>query len=204
MTQQSALIRIVDDDPTVCEAQSFFLRLAGFDVVSYNNPLDFFRFDDHRRPGCVILDVRMPQMSGIEVQVRMQKEGINLPVIFLSAHGDIEMAIGCVKRGAFNFLVKPPEPEKLSELVAQAVKKNRDDQRQADYVRSLEAQFFELTQAESQIAVMVAKGLSNKTIAEALEVSERTVQTHRSSVYLKLDCTNAVEVAEFLHDLKGE
>ncbi len=145
----------------------------------------------------------MPQMSGIEVQKRMLEEKINLPIIFLSAHGDIEMAINCVHRGAFNFLVKPPEPEKLSELVASAVKKCLLDLRMTKYIQSLQAQFARLTQAESQIAIMVAKGLPNKIIAEALEISERTVQTHRSNIYSKLDCSNAVELAEFFHDMNG-
>ncbi len=202
-TELSVLIRIVDDDPTVCEAQSFFLQMAGFDVVSYSNPKDFLAKDDRSRPGCMILDVRMPEMSGLELQMEMKRQAIDLPIIFLSAHGDIEMAIDCVQKGAFNFLVKPPVPEKLLELVEDAVKKNRQDRRQAQYVAQLRAQLETLTPAERQVAVMIAKGLTNKVVAETLGVSERTVQTQRANVYAKLDCENAVEVAEFLHEAEG-
>lgn len=199
----AVLIRIVDDDLTVCEAQSFFLRMAGFDVATYENPKDFLSKDDLSRPGCMILDVRMPEMTGLELQMEMKRQKIDLPIIFLSAHGDIEMAIDCVQKGAFNFLVKPPVPEKLLELVEEAVKKNRQDRRQAQYVAQLQAQFETLTPAERRVAVMIAKGLSNKVVAETLGVSERTVQTQRANVYAKLECENAVEVSEFLHETES-
>lgn len=117
----SPVVRIVDDDASVCESQSFFLQLAGFRTRSFSSAEDFLRDDDAEAPGCIILDVRMGGMTGIELQQELNRRGSDLPIIFLSAHGDIEMAMSCVEAGAFNFLVKPPEPEKLQSLVTKAV-----------------------------------------------------------------------------------
>lgn len=103
----SPVVRIVDDDASVCESQSFFLQLAGFRTRSFSSAEDFLRDDDAEAPGCIILDVRMGGMTGIELQQELNRRGSDLPIIFLSAHGDIEMAMSCVEAGAFNFLVKP-------------------------------------------------------------------------------------------------
>lgn len=196
-------VRLVDDDPTVLESQSFFLQLCGWETKTYESAADFLANDDLERCGCLILDVRMPGMTGLELQDEINKRGIDLPIIFLSAHGDIEMAIQCMQKGAFNFLVKPPEPEKLRTIVENAIKKNQTDRRQKEYVEELTRVFNTLTKTEKQIAYLVAKGLTNAAIADLQEISERTVQTHRSSVYEKLDVENAVELSEFLRDMNA-
>lgn len=196
-------VRLVDDDPTVLESQSFFLQLCGWETKIYESAVDFLEFDDFDRCGCLVLDVRMPGMTGLELQDEIIKRGIDLPIIFLSAHGDIEMAIQCMQKGAFNFLVKPAEPEKLRTIVENAIKKNQTDRRQKVYVEDLTRVFNTLTKTEKQIAYLVAKGLTNSAIADLQEISERTVQTHRSSVYEKLDVENAVELSEYLRDMNA-
>ena len=113
-TTQS-LIRLVDDDESVLKAQSLFLEMAGFKVKAYNSAISFLDNDDFSVTGCLVLDVRMPHMSGIELQNELIRRGCDLPIIFLSAHGDIEMAVDAVHRGAKTFLVKPPRLEKLLE-----------------------------------------------------------------------------------------
>lgn len=203
MKNLTPIVRIVDDDPTVCESQSFFLQLAGFQTVTYQDPKQFLEQDDWERPGCIILDVRMPGLSGIEVQQTLNEAGVNLPIIFLSAHGDIEMAMSCVEKGAFNFLVKPPEPEKLQSLVTKAVEKNKQDRRQRSYVESLKRSFEQLTAAEKTVAHQIAKGMTNLQISELLSISDRTVQTHRARIYQKLDVENPVELNEFIREMSG-
>ncbi len=195
------IVRLIDDDPTVLDSQSFFLRLCGWKTQTYSNANDFLELDDLKHPGCVVLDVRMPGMTGLELQDEIVHRKIDLPIIFLSAHGDIEMAIACLKKGAFDFLEKPAEPEKLQKLVEDAIKKNQIDRREAEYKNKLKEAFGGLTKSEKQIAYLVAKGLSNPDISQLLEISERTVQMHRSSVYKKLNVTNAVEVADFVRDM---
>ncbi len=201
MANLTPLVRIVDDDPTICESQSFFLQLAGWQTVTYQDPNTFLERDDWARPGCIILDVRMPSLSGLEVQKELNKRGVDLPVIFLSAHGDIEMAMNCVEQGAFNFLVKPPLPEKLKDLVEKAIKLNKSQRRIKKEAMELQRLFSSLTSTEQLVARQVAKGLSNKLIGEVLGMSERTVQSHRGKIFSKLDVENAVELFQFLSDM---
>ena len=201
MANLTPLVRIVDDDPTICESQSFFLQLAGWQTVTYQNPNTFLERDDWARPGCIILDVRMPSLSGLEVQKELNKRGVDLPVIFLSAHGDIEMAMNCVEQGAFNFLVKPPLPEKLKDLVEKAIKLNKSQRRIKKEAMELQRLFSSLTSTEQLVARQVAKGLSNKLVGEVLGMSERTVQSHRGKIFSKLDVENAVELFQFVSDM---
>lgn len=198
------IVRLIDDDSTVLDSQSFFLRLCGWETVTYSNAMDFLEQDDLLHPGCVVLDVRMPGMTGLELQDEIIHKKIDLPIIFLSAHGDIEMAIACLKKGAFNFLEKPAEPEKLQKLVEEAIKKNQIDRREADYRKKLKKAFDCLTKSEKQIAYLVAKGLSNSEISQLLVITERTVQAHRSAVFEKLNVANAVELADFVRDMNKE
>ncbi len=203
MANLTPLVRIVDDDPTICDSQSFFLQLAGWQTVTYQDPVTFLERDDWDRPGCIILDVRMPSLSGLEVQQELNKRGVDLPIIFLSAHGDIEMAMNCVEQGAFNFLVKPPIPEKLKDLVEKAIKLNKSQRKIKKETEELQKLFKQLTSTEQMVARQVAKGLTNKTIGEVLDMSERTVQSHRSKVFAKLDVGNAVELFQFLTDMEN-
>ncbi len=201
MANLTPLVRIVDDDPTICDSQSFFLQLAGWQTVTYQDPVTFLERDDWDRPGCIILDVRMPSLSELEVQQELNKRGVDLPIIFLSAHGDIEMAMNCVEQGAFNFLVKPPIPEKLKDLVEKAIKLNKSQRKIKKETEELQKLFNQLTSTEQMVARQVAKGLTNKMIGEVLDMSERTVQSHRSKVFAKLDVGNAVELFQFLSDM---
>ncbi|WP_302945169.1 response regulator transcription factor [Turicimonas muris] len=143
----------------------------------------------------------MPSLSGLEVQQELNKRGVDLPIIFLSAHGDIEMAMNCVEQGAFNFLVKPPIPEKLKDLVEKAIKLNKSQRKIKKETKELQKLFSQLTSTEQMVARQVAKGLTNKMIGEVLDMSERTVQSHRSKVFAKLDVGNAVELFQFLSDM---
>ena len=201
MANLTPLVRIVDDDPTICDSQSFFLQLAGWQTVTYQDPVTFLERDDWDRPGCIILDVRMPSLSGLEVQQELNKRGVDLPNKNLSAHGDIEMAMNCVEQGAFNFLVKPPIPEKLKDLVEKAIKLNKSQRKIKKETEELQKLFSQLTSTEQMVARQVAKGLTNKMIGEVLDMSERTVQSHRSKVFAKLDVGNAVELFQFLSDM---
>lgn len=194
------VIRIVDDDQTVRNALTVFLQMADLNVLCYESAGRFLNEDDFTRPGVVILDVRMPEMNGIECQMEMKRRRIELPIIFLSAHGDIEMAAEAVRAGAKNFLVKPPKSEKLLALVEEAMAESVERTKERAYGRSLDRQWMLLTPAEQRVAAMVVKGLSNSVVADALEISERTIRAHKEAIYRKLDIENAVELAEFLRE----
>ncbi len=201
----SDLIRIVDDDPTVCASLTFVLQIAGFDVVSYNSADQFLSQASGLRPGCILLDVKMPGKSGLELfQEFRRNQDLQLPVIFLTGHGDIEMAVQALHEGAFDFLVKPADPQRLLAIVTKAVELSKTLRRERREAREIEELMAKLTPAELQVAQMMAKGLTVKTIAQALEVSEQAVKSHRSSIYHKLDAINPVEVAVIVNDwLRG-
>lgn len=199
--KNTALIRIVDDDETVRNALTAFFTMADWRVAVYDNGTSFLEQSDFSVPGCVVLDVRMPGLTGIEVFDEMQKRDLKLPVVFLSAHGDIEMAVQAVQRGAETFLVKPPQPDKLLQAVEKAVADDFDLRRETQYGQTLLKQWLSLTPAERQVALLIGKGMTNATASSVLGVSERTVRGQRASIYSKLDVQNAVEMSEFLHEL---
>ena len=196
-----SVVRIVDDDESILKALTVFLSFDDWRVRTYAGAAAFLASDDFETPGCIILDVRMPGMSGLELFEELLRRGIKLPVVFLSAHGDIEMAVEAVRRGAKNFLVKPPNPEKLLEVLESVTADDWERRRKEAYAASLAEEWKKLTPAEAQVAVMVGKGLSNAFIADAVGVAERTVRAHRASIYEKLDIENAVELADFIHEL---
>jgi FixJ family two-component response regulator len=194
------LVRLIDDDETVLRAEASFLEIAGINVRCYRGAQAFLKEDDFTVPGCIVLDVRMPGMSGIELQTELKSKDVRLPIIFLSAHGDIEMAVEAVKRGALNFLTKPPRLDKLLELIGEALDKDRKRREFEAWKADLDRAWEELTAQERQVAEMVAKGLPSTVIAEAVGLTEKTVRNYRANIYNKLDVVNAVELAGFLHE----
>lgn len=196
------LVRLVDDDPTVSESLSFVLEVAGLRVKAYPSASSFLALDDSSVEGCLLLDVRMPEMSGLELQRRMKREKNSLPIVFLSAHGDIEMAVDAVQQGAADFLVKPPQPEKLVEALKRACARDHDRRLLAAELEDARCEWASLTPAEQETAVLIAKGLSSREAGELLGVSEETVRSRRSEAYAKLGARSAVETAEFLHRLR--
>lgn len=199
---KKCIVRLVDDDDSLLRAQKIFLSEFGWNVVCYRSALEFLEQDDFSRPGCLVLDVRMPQMTGIELQREIKKRDIDLPIIFLSAHGDIEMAVEAVQNGAKTFLVKPPRLDKLLEIIEESVKENIQVRKEKLFGRELKKQWDTLTPKEKQVAQMAGKGLTTGTIAQVLGMSERSVRSHRSDIYEKLDLENVAELTSFLIDLQ--
>lgn len=195
-----ALVRLVDDDPSVIRALTAFLEMDDWRVAPYGSGKAFLE-NPQEAPGCVVLDVRMPEMTGIEVQEEMRRRGMALPIIFLSAHGDIELAVDAVKRGAKTFLVKPPKPAKLLSEIEAAVREDIEAKRSEEERAELLSVWNTLTASEKEVAQLVAKGLANGAIAEVLGVAERTVRSHKAEVYGKLEVENAVETADFIREL---
>ncbi|MDL2059865.1 response regulator [Mesosutterella sp. AGMB02718] len=196
------IIRLVDDDPSVLRALRAFLTMDDWQVECYESGKDFLA-SSLEAPGCLVLDMRMPGMTGIEVQEEMIRRGERLPIIFLSAHGDIELAVDAVKRGARTFLVKPPKPGKLLSEIESACSADIERRKIEAYGESLERLWNTLTAAEQEVARLVAKGLPNSTIGSILNISERTVRSHKAEIYGKLDVANAVETADFIRDMEA-
>ena len=192
------LIRVIDDDDAMRRSWAFLIEGEGWEVVTYPNALAFLAANDCARPGCLLLDVRMPRMSGIELQDALREKGVDLPIIFISGHGDIDMAVRGLKSGAVDFLQKPVDDRKLLEAISNAVLKNLNVRRANAEVSSFRARLESLTQREREVIRLVAQGASNKAAAESLGISEKTVQVHRGSAYRKLGIHNAAEIARLL------
>lgn len=194
-SQNRPLIRLLDDDPDQLTSLELLLSGEGWDTAAYLDAREFFTADTPSRPGCLILDVRMPQMTGLEVQTELNRRQYPLPIIFLTGHGDVDMAVHTLLNGAKDFLQKPVAPERLLTSIARVVQEDLDQ-------RSLfidEAQWLKrfqtLTDRERDIVFDVIEGKLNKDIARRLGISERTVQAHRLSAYKKLDVHNVADLA---------
>lgn len=192
---ETPLIRAVDDDEDQLISLEALLSGEGWDVAAYTSARDFFVNDRPSRLGCLILDLRMPDVSGLEVQAEMKKRGITLPIIFLTGHGDIDTAVFAIRAGAEEFLQKPVQPDRLLTTVARSVQKDCDSREHPIDEAEWKSRFGRLTTREREIIRLAAKGLLNRQIAAKLDISERTVQVHRLSAYRKLDVHNTAELA---------
>lgn len=210
------IIRIVDDDPNIHDALAYFLENEGFIVRHYESAESFLINDRPEDPGCAILDVRMGEMSGIVLHDRMKKLGSKLPCIFLSAHGDVDMAVDAIEAGAVTFLSKPVRTEKLLAAIERALTIAQsltcepeqtldgtpsreaaltdEAARQAALTEAARTAFLSLSDRERQAALLAVSGLTNRQIAERLEIAVRTVEFHRAGSMRKLGCHSAAEL----------
>ena len=210
------IIRIVDDDPNIHDALAYVLENEGFIVRHYESAESFLINDRPEDPGCAILDVRMGEMSGIVLHDRMKKLGSKLPCIFLSAHGDVDMAVDAIEAGAVTFLSKPVRTEKLLAAIARALTIAQsltcepeqtldgtpsreaaltdEAARQAALTEAARTAFLSLSDRERQAALLAVSGLTNRQIAERLEIAVRTVEFHRAGSMRKLGCHSAAEL----------
>ena len=201
MQKQNYLIRILDDDPEFLDAIGFLLQTEGWKTFCSSNPEEFFaKLTD--APGCIILDVRMPALSGPEVQTRLSRIGSRLPVVFLTGHGDLDLAVHVFRAGAWDFLQKPVSKEALLAAIERALAE--DDKRRAESLsRSPLGRWQLLTEREKDIVRDVAVFLSNRAIAEKRGISERTVESHRASALKKLGVHKPAELAQLVRRIDG-
>jgi two-component system response regulator FixJ len=187
------IIHLVDDEESIRKAASFALKTAGYDVIAYTSGAEFLRTAKSAEVGCVILDVRMPEMDGLQVQTTMAARGINMPVIVLTGHGDVSVAVQAMKGGAIDFLEKPFEKAALLEAVRRAFARLDDVDLRALESSEAEVRVAALTPREQEVLEGLANGLPNKTIAYDLGCSSRTVEVHRASLMAKLEVRNLSE-----------
>ena len=196
--KEKAVIRIVDDDEGFGDAIRFMLKTDGWLVSYYSETVTFLKKDDPDVPGCIILDYQMPLVNGLEFQDILAHRGYRQPIIFLTAHADVDMAISAFRSGAADILKKPVSSEILLEAVERAVESDFAF-RQKDFRIVRYQEFYDaLTQREKQILNSVNAGLMNYQIAQRLGLSERTVETHRANAYKKVGVKDLQQLKEFL------
>lgn len=197
-----ALIRVVDDDRAVSKAIQFLLENEDWTVQVFSSGEEFLVNEAPSVPGCIILDAQMGGISGIEVHKELIARESKVPIIFLTAHGDIPMAVEAMKEGAAEFLVKPLDPEKLLQLVEKHVEWDIKRRQWSVSKEEAERRVESLTLRERQIVELVLKDLSNQEIAEALKLSRRTIECHRQVAYKKLQVNNVKELKLILEEGK--
>jgi FixJ family two-component response regulator len=187
---------IVDDDGSICEALTNLLESVRIGAQSYPSAEAFSQSWNRESAGCLLLDARLPGMSGVEFQEQMQSLGIDLPIIFMTAHGDMPMVRKVMKAGAVEFLIKPFQKEELLHAVEQAFVLDRTRREEQQIQQSIRARIDSLTDREDEVMRMVTAGLLNKQIAAELNLSEITVKIHRRRVMEKMEADSLADLVK--------
>ena len=187
------LIHIVDDEESIRRSASFMLKTSGFAVEAWPSGIAFLKEVKQLQTGCILLDVRMPEMDGLEVQRILNERGITMPVVVLTGHGDVSIAVRAMKAGAVDFLEKPFERETLLQAIDAAFERIEQSENAAARAADAAVLVGALTAREQEILEGLAKGLPNKTIAFDLGISPRTVEVHRANIMTKFQARSLSE-----------
>ena len=194
-------IFVVDDDPSFLTAVTRWLRACGYAVQSFTSAAKFLEQYSSDMPGCLIADLRMAGLSGLDLQDALIKADSPIPVIFLTGHGDIPTSVRAMRHGAVDFLTKRAPKEELLDAVKRALARDAQAREQRARLRGLRARFDTLTSREREVLAHVISGQLNKQIAYDLEISERTVKAHRSTLIDKLGLASVAELVRFAEEL---
>ncbi|GJM43374.1 MAG: DNA-binding response regulator [Gemmatimonadota bacterium] len=190
----SPCVFVVDDDAAVRRAIALLLRSVGHRVEVFDSGRSFLDAFDPPRPGCLVLDLRMPGMSGLEVQQALLERGLRVPIVFVTAHGDVPNAVEAMQAGAVDFLQKPFREQDLLDRVHKALEIEAAGREETQDLAELNERLERLTPREREVMLRVVDGHANKVIAYDLEVSERTVEIHRSRVMAKMEAQSLAEL----------
>ncbi|MDR6288153.1 MULTISPECIES: response regulator FixJ [Inquilinus] len=191
---EAAIVHVIDDDEAIRLSLSFLLETAGFQVKVYDSALAFLDRPDLPRSGCVVTDVRMPDMDGLTLQRTMIERKVMLPVIVMTGHGDVPVAVQALKAGAADFIEKPFDDELLIRAIHAALERNRREREEHDEAAAVAARLSVLTPRELEVLAGLVKGHPNKTVAYDLGISARTVEVHRARVMDKMQARNLSEL----------
>ncbi len=198
ISTDTALIHLVDDDAAMRRSLVYLLDSVGWQVVAYESAEAFLAGYQPGVPSCLVLDVRMPTMSGLELQRELNRHGDTLPVVFITGHAEVGMAVDAMKEGAFDFIEKPFGDQRLLDVIALAVRESRQRLLVIRRRQQEEDKLAQLSQREREVARLVARGLPNKLVARELAISEKTVHVHRHNVMEKTGVSSAAELARIL------
>ena len=188
------IVHVVDDDASFRKAISRLLKVSGYEIAEYESATSFLRAIDNAKPGCIVLDVKMPTVGGLQLQNELSKLSQNWPIIFMTGHGDIPTSVRAIKAGAEDFLSKPVSKQTLLETIERALVRSAAIRQSQDLLDSLRSLISALTPREAEVFALMVRGKLNKQIAHLLGTSERTVKAHRHMVMQKLRVQSFAEV----------
>ena len=204
MSAEGKLIHLVDDDASVRRSVGFMLKTSGLNVQAYESGVELLGRASQLDEGCILLDIRMPGMDGLEVQQALQDRGISLPVIIMTGHGDVGLAVKAMKAGAVDFIEKPFEKQTLIASLEEGFNRLSKKEATHDRRKNAEVRLQALTPRERDVLNGLAQGLPNKTIAYDLGISPRTVEIHRANLMTKLEVRSLSEALRIAFAAQGE
>jgi FixJ family two-component response regulator len=199
---EHARVHVVDDDPGLRAALSDLLESAGYEVITYGSTAEFLARVERYEPGCLVLDVRLPGMSGLDLQEQLARDGVNLPVILMTSFGDVPMSVRGMKAGARDFFEKPFRDQDMLDAIADAIEASRRSVPLMQRRTALAQRHASLTRRERQVMELVVSGQLNKEIAHSLSISEVTVKMHRGGVMRKMQAHSIAELGRVAEILK--
>lgn len=194
---------VVDDDPAVRNALRFLLESVSMNVLTYASATEFLQAYSVHMIGCVVLDIRMPGMSGLQLQQRLIKQPYALPIIFITGHGDVPLAVRAMQSGAIHFLEKPLNDQLLLDAINSALALDKTNQQKRLNLMTLQARIANLTEREHQVYTLVVERKNSKQIAETLGISLKTVEYHRARMMEKMHAESALDLLEVARELKS-
>ena len=201
MTKIDSIVYVIDDDSSIREAITSLIRSVGMSAQAFGSAKEFMASSRPNAPACLVLDVRMPGLSGLDLQRELTEAEISIPIIFITGHGDIPMSVRAMKAGAVEFLTKPFRDQDLLDAIAQAIHRDRERRKQQAGIADLRECFERLTPREREVMELVVAGLLNKQIAIRLGISEITVKLHRHQVMEKMKADSLADLVRMSEKL---
>jgi FixJ family two-component response regulator len=201
MSQGQSIVFVVDDDASIRASLESLMRSVGHEVRTFASTQDFLAAERTDLPGCLVLDVRLPGTSGLQFQRELEALSLQIPIVFITGHGDIEMSVAAMKAGALEFLTKPIREQALLDAVHRGIELDRQNRAEAALLAELRERFASLTLREREVMPLVAGGLVNKQIAAALGLSEVTVKVHRAQVMHKMQARSLPDLVRIFDRL---
>ena len=194
MTSVEPIVFIVDDDPSVRRSTERLIRSSGLNVQTFTSAREFLNDPRYEGPACLVLDVHMPGLSGIDLQRELTQAGIQIPIIFITGQGDIPMTVRAMKAGAMEFLTKPFRSRSLLDAVQAALERDRSAQKDRSESGELREHYEQLTPREREVMALVTTGLLNKQVASELATTERTIKFHRANIMQKMHAESLADL----------
>ena len=201
-TSDKAIVHVVDDDASLRDALVGLFDSVGLDARTYGTAHEFLDANRPDKPGCIVIDIRLPDMNGLEFQARLVQLGVGLPVVMMTGYGDIPMSVRAMKRGAVDFLAKPFHDQDMLDAVTSAIERDRQRRKEAENLSRMRHRFETLSPREREVMLLVTSGKMNKQVAGDLGISEITVKIHRGAAMRKMEARTLTDLVRMVEALR--